>query len=366
MRFRSTPDSVASGEMTILAVIECVFSVAIYGGIALYTHSLIHIAVAVACAPLFLLRTKYSVAVGMRMWERVQDRLDSVEMDALAYVLIPLASAFGLVIRAMATLLGVIRYPRETLNSIPRNWRRQALCTDFFYAPEIVPGELRQEDGISFNNVIGAFGKVKKNTKNDPKELIAMTILLSAILVIGYIPAIAFRISFKAAAVIYLPIIFVARSTRSTGSTIRWKLERFSKSELEKTRRVASKVIIFCALAKFALSQGIVEREFLVSYLKSERLTDAIIRDWPLFGFSLLIDSVITLSLFYYADASLSRIEASHGFKSRRVSSVISTLTFTRSLVATVTALYVFTGALSVVLQRIFGAYWSNPIAFFA
>ena len=60
MRFHSTPQSVLDGEITKLAIIECVIAVALYVGIGLYFDTFSHYAVAVAVAPLMLFRTEAS------------------------------------------------------------------------------------------------------------------------------------------------------------------------------------------------------------------------------------------------------------------------------------------------------------------
>ena len=60
MLFHSTPESVLKGEITKLAIIECVIAVAVYLGIGLYFDTYRHYTVAVAVAPFMLFRTEAS------------------------------------------------------------------------------------------------------------------------------------------------------------------------------------------------------------------------------------------------------------------------------------------------------------------
>ena len=60
MRFHSTPESALNGEITKLAIIECIASVAIYLAIGFYFGTFRYLAMAVVVAPLMLLRTDAS------------------------------------------------------------------------------------------------------------------------------------------------------------------------------------------------------------------------------------------------------------------------------------------------------------------
>lgn len=59
MRTYSTPQSALNGEITKLAIIECVVSVAIYVSIGMYFGTFRYLAVAVVFAPLMLFRTEF-------------------------------------------------------------------------------------------------------------------------------------------------------------------------------------------------------------------------------------------------------------------------------------------------------------------
>src|SRR5260221_13437202 len=62
-------------------------------------------------------------------------------MTLLIALMWPILALSGGIIRVVATLLWAVRTPLKTLREMPKNWLRQAFCTDSYYPPEIVPGE---------------------------------------------------------------------------------------------------------------------------------------------------------------------------------------------------------------------------------
>src|SRR5258706_15625465 len=70
MRSFSTPQSALNGEITKLAIFECIGSVALYVGIGLHFGTLRYLAWAVVVAPLMLFRTDASAEWGLRAYER--------------------------------------------------------------------------------------------------------------------------------------------------------------------------------------------------------------------------------------------------------------------------------------------------------
>ncbi len=88
MRFHSTPESVQNGEITILAIIECVASVTLYLVLGFYIRTFRHLAWAVVVAPLMLFRTKQSVVWGLDSYSKycnavVSDDPDHFDRSAL-------------------------------------------------------------------------------------------------------------------------------------------------------------------------------------------------------------------------------------------------------------------------------------------
>jgi hypothetical protein len=69
MRFHSTPESAENLEITKLAIIETVLSIAIYVCSGLYLGTFKYLALAVFFAPLMLFRTKGSAEWGLTVLE---------------------------------------------------------------------------------------------------------------------------------------------------------------------------------------------------------------------------------------------------------------------------------------------------------
>lgn len=154
MRTYSTPQSALNGEITKLAIIECVLSAALYIGLGVYFGTFKYLAVAVVFAPLMLFRTEISADWGLKhyrkanvrfaAWATVNDEA-SISRDFSMVVALP---AIGTAIRFVSTVYWAVRRPLHTLKDVPHNWLRQCFCTDFAHPPEIVPKEaaIHEED----------------------------------------------------------------------------------------------------------------------------------------------------------------------------------------------------------------------------
>ena len=70
--FWSTTESAAEGRITVLACVETVLAMSLTAYIAWSTRSLLYIAVPASVAPLLLLRTPHSTAVGLTLWGRYE------------------------------------------------------------------------------------------------------------------------------------------------------------------------------------------------------------------------------------------------------------------------------------------------------
>lgn len=349
MRFHSTSESVARGEISALAILECLISITIYGAIGYYWNTMIHIAVAIACAPLLLLRTRYSYAVAFRWWENYFHWESKSGDIATAFYLFLFIVGIG--IRTTATAVGVVRYPRQAITSIPRNWRRQTLCTDLFFVPEIVPGESRSQVTISVREVMEA---IHWGWKNEPRFIGGAGLIFGAIMIgiVAYVPAILFRISFKATSAAYFPLIFVARSTLTSRNSVSWRLERITKGELEKARRRFAAFVLAAFAGKAALVGDVVERGYLEKILGSPRLTALVADNISWWQVAIALDSIMTFAMFFYADWALAR--SSHGDAPPRLNplNVINTLSFLRGALATSAILYFFFPAVVIVARH--------------
>ena len=76
MRFHSDPASIQNGEFTILAIAETIFAVVVTCSISMIFESLIPIALSSTFAPLLLLRSKSSEALGLLILRRLTQLID--------------------------------------------------------------------------------------------------------------------------------------------------------------------------------------------------------------------------------------------------------------------------------------------------
>jgi hypothetical protein len=165
MRFSSTEKSRRNNEVTVLAIIETLLAMAASVAVAAYTNSLLHIAIGACLAPLLLLRTHTSIALGKRLFEKHKpdwfpiyqkktdlDRnlvakgywiaLDRVPMcrdlAVILKFLILIGVSFG--VRVTATVACVLSRTTRTIKAIPKNWTQSTCCTDIASPLELVPG----------------------------------------------------------------------------------------------------------------------------------------------------------------------------------------------------------------------------------
>lgn len=346
MRTYSTPQSALNGEITKLAIIECVVSAALYVGLGVYLGTFKHLAMAVAIAPLMLFRTELSADWGLILYFRTMANLiewfnRKGEMKDYAVILIYIAMVVvGTTIRFIATFYWAFRRPLHTLRETPSSWMRQALCTDLAHPPEMVPKEALVEDIKAFT-----FTPLYKNVREaDFTGKIVCILVYSPLLLFGWLPSMIYRVSFKATAIAYVPLVWVAHSTLRNPLPLKVRLERFTKGELEKFRRVVSYFVLITLVAKGALVFNWIDRDKVEAMFPSQKImTDFVVLNaWPWWQITFGADALLTFALLYFADAALSRIEAQKLWREESVMTTVVTFSFLRALFAIVTIAHFF------------------------
>jgi hypothetical protein len=174
--------------------------------------------------------------------------------------------------------------------------------------------------------------------RGDFVEGLTFAVFLLPIWVIGYLPPLIYRISFKATALVYGPFVWVAHSSLHSALNIKSRLERFTKGEMEKVRRALSLFVLGIIGLKF----GIVLRRFDVSQLlakiPSPKLVSSVIEPatFPWWQGTLVTDAVITFALLFFADAALARLDQNL-WPERLVVGTISGGTFLRNILSILT-----------------------------
>lgn len=343
MRPYSTPQSALDGEITKLAIAECVASVAIYVGIGVYFGTFRYLALAVVFAPLMLFRTEFSAEWGLTVYKRFMDFLNDRLPGNWVYIIPVLAPMGGTAIRIVATMYWAIRRPLQTLKDVPKNWMRQSFCTDFAHPPEIVPLEILNGDDSDNVLTFASFLEVLKEVKGLGKWLLAAFVFLPFIL-IGWLPPLIYRVSFKATALVYTPFIWVAHATLRNPLSVKARLERITKGELEKVRRWLSGIILTTLAAKAALVLGLVDIAYVVSLFPSGKLVASfvILDGWQWWQITLGADAVLTFCLLFFADAALARLDGEKTWREATVLQTVSTVSFLRAALSLVTISHFF------------------------
>ena len=236
MRRFSTISTIDSAEPTLLAVGEILVAMSITLVLAVVTDSTVHIAISVCIAPFLLMRSQCSIDLGRTLFEKFQSRANlffqkfgAVHIYQIAYY--PAFLVASLVIKCYATL----RYPLSGIKSIPHNWQRVVLCTDSFSRPELVPGTgtLVPEHPhfgrgiktkwsilliiISLVTIWAALWLIKKPGLDGLGFLLIYGSSFIILLIAGawacFLTAWMYRFALKSTALLWLPLIYVAKSS---------------------------------------------------------------------------------------------------------------------------------------------------------
>jgi hypothetical protein len=348
MRTYSTPQSALNGEITKLAILECVASATLYIGAGVYLGTFKYLALAVVFAPLMLFRTDFSADWGLQIYsqlnayilDRQAHRIPGPLRKFAGFFLVLILALGGTVIRLVSTVYWACRRPLQTLRDAPRNWLRQCFCTDFVHPPEILPKEAIYNDDeiIKFMNLIDGI------REEEGYDKILIMVVISPLLILGWIPSTLYRISFKATALAYTPFVWVAYATLRNPLPVKARLERITKGELEKVRRGLSWGILLTLAAKLAVMVSLLDRTYIESKFPSQKIvTDFVVLDgWPWWQITLGADALLTFILLFFADAALARIEGERPWVEGFVMTTVASVSFLRATLSIATISHFF------------------------
>lgn len=350
--FWSTPESAAQGRITVLACVETVLAMSVTAYIAWKTDSLLYIAVPACVAPLLLLRTPYSTAVGLTLWgrydawvgrveawdDRVRESGTFVSVLSLAafFVVIFSSSLAALACRIGAVGTAILCHPLTTFGAIPANWRRVALATDLHHAPEMVPG-IDKGDGHSGFRFADAWPEFRRMTRAPELRRVRhvlSSIVFAVLLVVMYVPTLLYRWSLKSTSVVYFPLLWAAFKGRRGGDTPAQQLETIATDQGERlVRWYAGIVLIFLTVLPFVLAAPLhpiiapVQSAFGVDLVDFWLFTGEI----KLWHVVRVINAGITMGLFLFADKALRRIKYGRAHSDERVHAIIGICLFVRA-----------------------------------
>lgn len=379
MRLFSTNDSVQTGEFSVLAVFECLFSISLYITLCTHLNSWQPFLIAISAAPLFLLRTELSKLKALNIYIKLNKSyiklivkksllegnhlfLKGIVGLLLSFIYAAVIALTGIFCRVFFTAWYFLMFPLITLSAMPTNWKRQALCTDITRPPEIIPGESELNgEVITFQYFIDL---IKKTWEESWFLGLIGLIVNLPILILGFIPSYLLRFSFKATSIIYLPFVWIAYETLNSSDTLKARLDLIILSESEKIRRKFS-IFILCMIliiffgikfGEFDYNGFKVNLDSMLFYF--QRLIEPY--PWPLWPIIFLIEVVITYFLFYYADRTRLRINGGSEYSEYDIASVLKSLSFLRNFFAILTISIPFLIALSNVEFKFMGVFISN------
>lgn len=284
MRTWSTEESVAKNEPTIMALAEALLALAISVGIAIRYETLTHIAFGACIAPLLLMRSEKSVALGVRWFNHIKPKKpakDDLLSRGWRYLRILISSV---VIKTAATA----SHPIKGVQNIPTNWLRVVFCTDLKTSVELVPGlgparetlknsttNERQSGfayllgslmgGIVFSSAIHYWIEpwIDSNYWKIPWQMLSLAFLSSTVVVaLGlacYFVAYLYRLSLKSTAIIWLPLVYIVHATFDQTIRLPVQLGEMRRSALWKLIRFLSWLTLALLAWKIFVLPNVIE-----------------------------------------------------------------------------------------------------------
>lgn len=324
MRLISNHESVAKGEVSVLAIVETLFAISLVFYFSEHFNTLRWLAVAMCVAPLLLLRTEESTRLGIECFNRFAENTpNSIKIFPISLLLVIYISLIAFAVRVSATLVSALRSPVESLQVIPKKWSRIILTVDSLFPPELIPDHKE----ATLKEVIKLFSEYPKN-ENRLKAVLAIPVC--------FIPALVYRWSVKATSIIYAPLVFVAYSTFSKGTDLRTKLELIKRGDLSRIRALYGVVVIVAFLVKLVLMMkwnGFVDiwkgnpiTEFLSLYIVPTEI--------PKWQIAEVANSVLAVSAMVFARYALLRYEPNHTLPEKPVKQILGFVSGVRWVLA--------------------------------
>jgi hypothetical protein len=226
----STHESIANEVPSVTAILETIAAVVVYWWIALKVGVVWPLLVSAAVAPMVLLRSEPSIALGLKLFLSVSSYLKKQE-DHLSVALIIMYpfiySPTAIAIRIYATFLHL----KDGIQALPRNFRRLVICTSPAQISEILPGIETTDSEFRFSAISK---EIKEEISNHHitggVALVAFFVfavlfvfLLFSLL---YLPAWLYRITIKSTAWFWWPLAFLGDDLKKAQNRelLRWKV----------------------------------------------------------------------------------------------------------------------------------------------
>jgi len=318
MRVVSSKESVARGEVSILAIIETLLAVILVFYLSAHFNTLSWLAVTMCVSPLLLLRTEKSTRLGIEWWDLWVEKIVDPWMNYTGWNIIK--SALGVfawvlgppIIRIGATVTAFGTRPGDALKAVSTNWARITLATDSRQPPELIPDH--QEWNLQW------FVRILTYEPNKGPVVWKGFIVFFSICIF-FLPALFYRWSLKATSIIYGPLVFVAHSTFSESTDLRTKLELIKRGDLSRIRVWYGVIAITTFLVKLLLMMNLPSftdwwNEHPVSSFLALYVAPAEIPKWQL---AELANSALAIGATLFARHALLRYDLNHPWPEKPV-----------------------------------------------
>lgn len=336
MRLTSNKESVAHGEVSILAIVETLLAMALVFYLSSHFNTMRWLAVAMCFSPLLLLRTEESSKLGLEWYKlygnwvggvlgRMKPKrpgnigvIKGLIFISLSYVAVNLGS---FTIRIGATVWATLSVPGKALQAISKNWARVTLAMDSRFPPEWMPDHPTE----TFDTLIDGI-----------RTMSGVARVFGVFLLVLFLPSILYRWSLKATSIVYWPLVFVVRSTFSEGADVKTKLELIKRSDLSRIRALYGVVAIIAFLVKLVLMikwNGFVDAckgnpilDFLALYIAPAEI--------PKWQIATVINSALAVGGMIFAREALLRYDVGLPFPEKPVQRILGFVSGLRWMLA--------------------------------
>ena len=382
--WKCTPESTDNETISILACVDTLTACGLSLWIAFQYDIWLHIGISALIAPLLLLRTPYSIEIGISWLNQTSDKainvLDKIRVeptkrvlgDLLLITILIIVGLLSISIRISATVVGLLKHPIITISNIPTNWKRIALYTDFLHPPEIIPGieskVATEEKHNTLSDLLVSKYIYGAWTEIEDQNIIRKTILLLLFLLVFtllYIPSLIYRWSLKSTSIVYVPLIYFSQLSYKP-NTPRNRAEKILKQKFQLIWAIGGVIICLTLvpilLATFTnwLANYIIEGSWARDIMNFFTFVPAMER-WNV---ARLACAIITVLMFVIAKKFIDATQNSSN-QTPPISTFITDLTDlslrTLNLIRGIGVLYIITCALIIFWSKIRDIDWILP-----
>ncbi len=191
-------------QASVLAIVETLAASCVAIWFAVHYQTLMPFAISVLVAPLLLLRTRDSTALGIRWARRLNATVQLSWLTLGIMYLAPAAIRVGATIAIMATSL------TSCLRTMPSNWWRLVSRIDSSVVPEPIPGLTGQPDIWTSEYLLSAPRRLLEIGKEEKRLVtLATTLIVVTMICAVFGPAFLYRWALKSSWWVYCPLLWV-------------------------------------------------------------------------------------------------------------------------------------------------------------